>query len=234
MKDNKQEPVNKEGVRMLAIELGAREAARRLGIKENTVLSWARRGKWKLPKRKGGGARALTSHAKPGDALIAAHEDLERATRAGLMQALRKAAEAAGGREALDVENAAQLRDVCLAAARVFGWRDGSQVTVNTQVNVKVADPERQRLIDLRNEALAERDDEPATARPAPAELSEAERELRREGWPRDETAPPANVVPTREPTPPGLSDLQRFLDYPAPAAKPDYRPDEVEELLGY
>jgi transposase-like protein len=32
--------VDREAVRVLAIELGAREAARRLGIKESTVLSW--------------------------------------------------------------------------------------------------------------------------------------------------------------------------------------------------
>ena len=35
--------VDWEAVRVLAIELGAREAARRLGIKETTVLSRARR-----------------------------------------------------------------------------------------------------------------------------------------------------------------------------------------------
>jgi hypothetical protein len=39
-------PVDWEAVRVLAIELGAREAARRLGIKESTVLSRARRDKW--------------------------------------------------------------------------------------------------------------------------------------------------------------------------------------------
>jgi transposase-like protein len=36
-------PVDREAVRILAIELGAREAARKLGLNENTVLSWARR-----------------------------------------------------------------------------------------------------------------------------------------------------------------------------------------------
>jgi len=36
-------PTDWETVRVLAIELGAREAARRLGIKESTVLSRARR-----------------------------------------------------------------------------------------------------------------------------------------------------------------------------------------------
>ena len=47
-------PTDWEAVRMLAIELGARETARRLGLKESTVLSRARRDEWNLPKRKGG------------------------------------------------------------------------------------------------------------------------------------------------------------------------------------
>ena len=47
-------PVNWAAVEMLAMEVGAREAARRLGIKESTVLSRAKREGWKLSKRKGG------------------------------------------------------------------------------------------------------------------------------------------------------------------------------------
>ena len=48
-------PTNdRESVRVLAIELGAREAARRLGLNEDTVCSWARRYNWQLPQRKRG------------------------------------------------------------------------------------------------------------------------------------------------------------------------------------
>jgi transposase len=43
-----------ESVRLLAVEIGARQAARKLGLKEKTVLTWARRYDWKLPRRKGG------------------------------------------------------------------------------------------------------------------------------------------------------------------------------------
>jgi uncharacterized protein YjcR len=87
MSEQEQKPTaDREAVRVLAIELGAREAARRLGIKESTVLSWARRYGWKLPKRKPGAiSRAInlqSQHAiKPGDALIAAHEDYEHITK---------------------------------------------------------------------------------------------------------------------------------------------------------
>jgi hypothetical protein len=96
-------PVDREAVRVLAIELGAREAARRLWIKESTVLSWARRYDWKLPKRKGGGTSAITLHAKPGDALIATHKELEDATKTGLMQVLAKAVKQLAGKEPLDI-----------------------------------------------------------------------------------------------------------------------------------
>src|SRR4029077_10548924 len=89
-------PVDREAVRVLAIELGAREAARRLGLNPNTVLSWAKRDNWKLPNRKGGAteasANAITLQSKPGDVLIATHKELETKTKTALMQTVAKAA----------------------------------------------------------------------------------------------------------------------------------------------
>jgi hypothetical protein len=88
--------VDWEAVRVLAIELGARETAKRLGIKESTVLSRARRDEWKLPKRNGGAtlksASAITLQSKPGDVLIASHKELEGVTKTGLMLTAAKAA----------------------------------------------------------------------------------------------------------------------------------------------
>ena len=62
------EKYSRESVRVLALAIGARAAARRLGINEKTVLSWSHRGKWKLPRRKGG-RPALRSNVSPSDAL---------------------------------------------------------------------------------------------------------------------------------------------------------------------
>jgi putative ATPase subunit gpP of terminase len=152
--------VDREAVRMLAIELGAREAARRLGIKQSTVLSWARRYDWKLPKRKGGAtlknAAAITMQSTPAEALIATHKELEGVTKTALMQTLAKAAQQVAQKQALDVSNTAQLRDICLAAARLFGW-DGSPVapvTVNTTVQTGIVCDEatRKRIIELREQ----------------------------------------------------------------------------------
>jgi len=39
-------PVDRESVRLLAIELGVREAARRCGLSEDRVRKWSSRYKW--------------------------------------------------------------------------------------------------------------------------------------------------------------------------------------------
>ena len=89
-----------------------------------------------------------------------AHEELEDATKTGLMHALAKAAQQVAGKAALDITNTAQLRDVCLAAARLYGWKGESQV--NVAVNAEKAavvvctEEQRQRLIALREKLLAE------------------------------------------------------------------------------
>jgi len=128
--------------------------------------SWARRGGWKLPKRKEGGVprslpASFASVPHPiADALDATHNELEDATRTGLMQALAKAAQQVSGKDALDISNTAKLRDICLAAARVFGWTGDSQVNVevNSQVNVVCNEQTRQELIEQRQRLLVARD----------------------------------------------------------------------------
>ena len=62
-------PVRREAVHMLALSIGAREAARRLGINESTLLSWSHRLKWKLPRRKVG-RPPLELKLSPGDVLL--------------------------------------------------------------------------------------------------------------------------------------------------------------------
>ena len=61
--------ISREAVHMLALSIGAREAARRLGIKESTLLSWSHRLKWKLPRRKIG-RPPLELKVSPGDVLL--------------------------------------------------------------------------------------------------------------------------------------------------------------------
>ena len=88
-------PIDREAVRVLAIELGAREAARRLGIKESTLLSWSHRLKWKLPRRKVG-RPPLDLKVSPGDVLL----DYKRRgglTRMDIATAAARAAERLAG-----------------------------------------------------------------------------------------------------------------------------------------
>jgi Putative ATPase subunit of terminase (gpP-like) len=132
-------PVDREAVRVLAIELGARETARRLGLNPNTVLSWAKRDNWELPSRKGGAtkasANAITLQSKPGDVLLATHRELGERTKTGLARATARAAEsAAQAAEPLQVSNPAHLGDLAQSAARVFGWdSDKPGVQLNQQ-----------------------------------------------------------------------------------------------------
>jgi hypothetical protein len=62
-------PVSREAVRILALSIGAREAARRLGIKESTLLSWSHRLKWRLPRHKVG-RPPLDLKVSPDDVLL--------------------------------------------------------------------------------------------------------------------------------------------------------------------
>ena len=123
----KTKPPDREAVRVLAIELGAREAARRLGLNPNTVLSWAKRYNWELPNRKGGvtkaSANAITMQSRPGDVLLTMHKELEGRTKTGLAQATAKASEHAAEQDgATNLNCSGKLRDLASAAARVFAW----------------------------------------------------------------------------------------------------------------
>ena len=117
--------IDRESVRVLAIELGVPETARRLGLNRNTVHSWARRYNWDLPKRAGrpGIVPARDLHTKPGDVLIATHEELEGRTKTGLAQATAKASEHAAKLPGnVILERTPAIRDLAASAARIFGW----------------------------------------------------------------------------------------------------------------
>jgi hypothetical protein len=154
--------VDREAVRVLAIELGAREAARRLKLNPNTVLSWARRYDWKLPDRRDIGRPAINPSAlslQSGDVLLDEHKRLEGQTKTALMQTLHKAAQAVAKKAPLDISNMGQFRDACLSAARMFGWDGNAQPSVtyygDDNRQVIVCPPERrQQLIEQRQRLL--------------------------------------------------------------------------------
>jgi hypothetical protein len=172
-----------EAVRVLAIELGARESARRLGLKESTVLSRARRDKWKLPKRKGGAtlknATAITLQSPPGDVLIATHKELEGRTKSGLAQATARAAEAAAKSEKpIDVSSPSHLRDLAATAAHVFGWnKDGPQG--NTYNTLCITAEQLEQIRQLREPTVYEAPQSETRPQPFPANSSPVDYELK-------------------------------------------------------
>jgi hypothetical protein len=90
-KSQTKRPVSREAVRILAISIGAREAARRLGIKESTLSSWSHRVKWKLPRHKVG-RPPLDVKVSPSDVLLD-HKRRKGLTRMDMCRAAAAAAE---------------------------------------------------------------------------------------------------------------------------------------------
>jgi hypothetical protein len=144
--------VDKEAVRVLAIELGAREAARRLGLKEATVCAWSSRYKWKLPTRnqhavivaagvdpyksiKDGSVGVADAKAKAKELLLADFKECEARTKNGLARATARAADEASALEHV-LPRTQQMQQLATAASRVFGWDQPAQThnTFNTLV----------------------------------------------------------------------------------------------------
>jgi hypothetical protein len=126
--------VDRESVRLLAIELGVRKAARRCGLSEDRVRKWSSHYKWleqSAPKQQ---EAAVTVVTTPGDVLLATHKELETKTKTALIQTTAKAATHAARKPPLDVSNTSQLRDLAQSAARIFGWgSDKPGVQLNQQ-----------------------------------------------------------------------------------------------------
>jgi len=231
--------VDREAVRVLAIEIGAREAARRVGIKESTVLSWASRYNWKLPKRKGGAtlknATAVTLRSTPGDALIAVHADHEESIKINILKALQKTAEQAARNPALDVKTVAQLRDLASAYERMSAKSPSQVATIYNNPQAVICDEvTRMRLIAARDKMLKEKSptvdgsDTAVTAdtvepvirqrlEPATPKLPLASKTLR---------PPPTSPDPVALPI-----SLNGIRSYPAIPEPQQYEPPEVEGL---
>ena len=151
-------PVDREGVRLLAMEIGASAAARKLGLNYNTVRSWAKRYNWgDLPERAGRPAIVpATDLQRPGDVLLQTHKELGERTKTGLAQATARAAEAAAkAEEPLQVSNTAHLRDLAQSAARIFGWGEGG-VTVNANQALVVTPEQLEQIRQLRGATVYE------------------------------------------------------------------------------
>jgi hypothetical protein len=181
-KKKQSKPVNKEAFRMLAVEIGLNAASRKLGVPIPTGKSWAQRGGWKLPKRKGGGKplELVASSPHPvADALDATHKELEAETKTALMQTLHKAAQAVAKKDPLDISNMGQFRDACLSAARMFGWDGSAQPSVtyygDDNRTVVLCDAERRQQLIEQRQRLLEQEATLASSREVEAAASETQ-----------------------------------------------------------
>jgi hypothetical protein len=155
--------IDRESVRMLAIQVGVREAARRTGLNEDRVCQWSKRYKWlqqKTPEHKRANVSTVST---PGDILLEKLADDNRATKIGLSKAARKAAErlsAYSGEKVIG--KAKQLREIAGAASTVHGWESakGSGVNVMSQNAVVITDEQiadlRRRLARLRGDDVSD------------------------------------------------------------------------------
>jgi hypothetical protein len=164
--------VNKEAFKMLALEIGLNAACRKLGVPIPTGKSWARRGRWQLPKRPGGRpGRALTASSASSlhpiaDALVETHKELEERTKSGLARATARAAEAAAtAPEPLQVTNTAHLRDLAAAASRLFGW-DSDKPAGSTYNTLVVTTEQLQQIRALREQSDAQESPSDTPGRP--------------------------------------------------------------------
>jgi hypothetical protein len=142
--------VDRESVRLLAIELGVREAARRCGLSEDRVRKWSSRYKWLEQRAPRQQQAAVTVVTKPGDILLQEHKALESTTKSALMQTAAKAAVSAAQKPPLDVSNTSQLRDLAQSAARIFGWDNNDKPGVQLNQQFVVSQEQLEQIRQLR------------------------------------------------------------------------------------
>lgn len=122
--------VDKEAVRMLVLTMGVREAARQMGLNEDTVLAWSSRGKWlahlnappvikPISMQKVSAINAIS----PVKALENSLQVLGKETRYGLAKAAKKGAECAAELSGAEVlNNARSIKEIAGVASIVHSW----------------------------------------------------------------------------------------------------------------
>lgn len=146
--------VDKEQVRMLVLSVGVREAARKMGLNEKTVLHWSHTGDWlkdcrptpaipaKLPPP--ASMTPSVNSVKPADALEDTLLSDGQATKVATMRFARKSAEYAANLAETDPEkalgHASDVKALAGAAQIVGGWAAGQTAGVRIAIFTGVAD----------------------------------------------------------------------------------------------
>ncbi len=122
--------IDKESVRMLAIEIGVRPAARKLGLNEDRVCQWSKRGNW-FPTPPDAQQSNVSTVSKPGDILLNELHEHETATRMSLARSARKLATEAEGAELRQVGDVHKVAQVMAIVHRQDQEKLGAQFSLN-------------------------------------------------------------------------------------------------------
>jgi hypothetical protein len=132
----KSNTVDRESIRLLAIEFGVREAARRSGLNESTVKSWSSRGKWfttaPVQAFNAPAIRQASNASKAGDVLLTELREHDRQTKLSLA---RSASRMAKDAEQANLRDSGHVHEVAKTAAIVHRWNQPQDAGI---LNVKV------------------------------------------------------------------------------------------------
>ena len=139
--------IDREQVKTLAIAIGIRNAAKRLGLSEVRVRQWSSRGKWfaKTPAKAIRTRPPVTVSHTPAEALEAQLREDSEQTRLGLSKATRSASKTfARMKGARVIHSAQELRHVTSAASTLHGWeekRDAGSINLNVGIMLGGMEP---------------------------------------------------------------------------------------------
>lgn len=140
-------PVNWEAVKMLALVVGVRESARRMGISEEAVKKRCTREGWladpaareiarRSVQERSGLTVAASPQLSPSAIIHAELAQLGSKTKLGIARGLAKASDVIsemGGVQVID--NAHEIKSVAQTADLVYGWKDAApQVKIRLDV----------------------------------------------------------------------------------------------------
>lgn len=128
------QPVNWEAVKMLALVVGVRESARRMGISEEAVKKRCTREGWladpaareiarRSVQERSGLTVAGSPHLSPAAIIHAELADLGSKTKLGIARGLARAADVVGEMGGVQViDNAHEIKSVAQTASLVHSW----------------------------------------------------------------------------------------------------------------